>query len=104
MKKVFVFILGVFFSTIMFSQEFSANVQRFSGIPVYVYSTPIESYDIVETISVPMFASSPAKEKINAVITKVNQKKKKGKISDFNAILMDIENNQGTVILVKPTE
>jgi len=82
-----------------------AIVEEVKGIPIFMYSEPIESYEILgkamtfkEIISIATLDKTSVHEKAEKIVDMVLQKKENGDIPDFDAIIIDIIDDKTHVI------
>jgi hypothetical protein len=113
MKKI------ILLSLLCFSQIFSyaqstpkSNVRKIEGIPVYVLSEPDVEYSVIGKVSdqdatsilnavsgTPTIRSIIDQAKI--IISNALRKQRKGKIDEFDAIIIDDDGHVGTCIKYK---
>jgi len=82
----------------------NADVKRVSGVPVYIYSYPIEEYEEVKEISATWSAlggGNSLKNRVSELISKAKRKEKKGKIGHFDAIIISPDDFTGILIKFK---
>ena len=113
MKKIFFLILiALFFSTITNAQMTKATVRKIEGIPVFILNEPDAPYTVVgkvsdqDAASIMNAVSGTATirsiiEQAQIIIRNAQRKQKKGKIDDFDAIIIDDDGHTGTCIKFK---
>jgi hypothetical protein len=108
MKKTFIFIAFLISSFIINAQvtgNFNGTVEEISGIPVFLYSLPVQKYSdagkassTMDIIKVSIDEQSSVESKTEKLIKTAFKRKENGKISDFDAIVIDIDNEKVTAI------
>lgn len=112
MKKsalvVFLCLLG-FLSHAQYQPEILGTVQRVRNVPVFLYAYPVAEYEEVGTLtaiasglSVGLEGEVRINEIVNELVGKAKRKLRKGKVADFDAIIIDPDSYQG--ILIQFTE
>lgn len=91
---------------IKFTNEKSlvAEVKRVSGVPVYIYSYPVDEYVEVKEMTAlfsALLGDSPLSDIIKEMINKAKRKEKKGKIEKFDAIIVSPDDFSGILIKFK---
>ena len=79
----------------------TAEVSRVHGVPVYIYSYPTKEYEEVGTLSATWSALSPdssLREIVVELVRIAKRKEKKGKIEQFDAIIISPDDFTGIVI------
>ena len=99
-------------SVATFAQSVKSNVRKVEGVPIYVLSEPDAEYTIVgkvtdqDAVSVlnaisgtPTIRSIIDQAKI--ILSNAQRKQKKGKIDEFDAIIIDDDGHVGSCIKFK---
>lgn len=108
MKKSFVVILLCligFMSHAQYQPEILGTAQRVRNVPVFMYAYPLADYEEVETLTaiasgltVGLEGEIQINEMVNELVGKAKRKQRKGKIADFDAIIIDPDSYQGILI------
>ncbi len=111
MKKMYVtFLLAIFFLAANAQERKSslATVEKVSGIPVFIYSTPVNDYDIVgkavsakHILMAAIDESSTIRQKATMLVEKAIERKGNGKNKDFDAVIIDLNNDKMHIIKFK---
>lgn len=92
---------------IRFDEETDLRSQAFSvdGIPIFMYAQPDRDYREVRRMSATWSAISTGldgwgwvEERVDEIVRKALRKRRKGKVGDFDAIIIDPDNFSGTLI------
>ncbi len=108
MKKVeFVFLLLIF-SSLLSAQEKMASlaiVEKVETIPVFILSEPVADYEVVGkaistgfAVKIALNETSGISSKTKEIIQQTIRRKEKGKIGDFDAIIIDLYKEKSMAI------
>ncbi len=111
-KTTFLFVMFLFFSFATIAQTTKATVRKIEGIPIFILNEPDASYTVIgkvsdqDAVSIMNAVSGTATirsiiEQAQIIIRNAQRKQKKGKIDDFDAIIIDDDGHIGTCIKFK---
>lgn len=85
-------------------KDLKAEVRRVSGVPVYIYSYPTDDYEEVGEMTALLSAllgGSSLSDRVKEMIRKAKRKEKKGKVENFDAIIISPDDFTGILIKFK---
>ncbi len=113
MKHLVFTLLIILFVSPVFSQtrkSSPATVETVSGIPFFIFSEPASEYEVVgkamsfgNMLNMAVDEESGLMQKAKKVVTKALERKKAGKIQEFDAILINLDSEKMQVIKFKNT-
>jgi len=111
MKSIFLSILLFFSISIVKAQEtkvYKATVDTVGGVPFYIFAKPIADYTEVgkavsalEIIKIMVDEESTIAKKAQDMVIRTKNRLEEGKISDFDAIIVDVDAEKTRVIKFK---
>jgi hypothetical protein len=110
MKRSFILFFALFTCASAIGQtkeETLAVVEKVLNVPVFMYAYPEQDYEETGTITATFSAvatglggNASISDRTKELINKAKRKKSKGKISEFNAIIIDPDDFTGTLIVL----
>jgi len=109
MKKLsLLFITFILFAFQSDKPEYLATVEKISDFPIFIFAKPVSEYEEVgkalsfkEMMSLTLDEESTAREKTVKIVDYALERLKKEKISDFDAIILDLDRDKARVIKFK---
>jgi len=111
MKKTFFIWVFLIFASSIFAQDRKAplaRVDHVSGIPLFVYSLPVNEYEVVgkavtsgQVIKLTIDEVSGLRDKADRLVKKALERVKKGKIPAFDGIIIDLDKEKALAIKFK---
>ncbi len=83
------------------TKNLTAQVERVLNVPVYVYCEPQKEYEEVGDVSLIIAISSDVAGQVKELIQKAKRLKAKGKVGDFDAMILDVDDMTGVLIKFK---
>ena len=88
-----------------------ATVEKVFNVPVFMYSYPNTEFEEVDNVNATMSAianafdeESSVSDKIKELVSKAKNKKNKGKVEDFDALIVNPEDYQAILVKFKEEE
>jgi len=107
MKASFTILL-IFFAGVAFGNEFkSGDVHLVENVPVYLFSSPVESYTETGSINTSFtgalilsdeWEELAVDEKVNLIVRRAKRRLRRGTVADFDAIMINRDGWVGTMI------
>ena len=99
------FVLAMLFLAIIVNAQdrktAPAKVEKIEGVPVYVFSTPADDYEIVgkalkagSIIKVSVNMSATVREKVQKMVIKALKRQEEGKVPNFDGIIFNLDNDK----------
>ena len=86
----------------------TAVVDKINDVPVFVMAIPVADYEVVgkaanagHLLKLGVNATATVYDKFKSVVETAKKRKEKGKLSDFDALLIDLDNDKVTAIKFK---
>jgi len=88
------------------SMSLSAQIDSVDNIPIFMYAQPSRGFEKVDKLSTPFISDdldegSWVDQRVNEIVLRALRRKRRGKVGDFDAIIIDP--NNFSAILIKYT-
>ena len=111
-KAIFFILISMFVSSFTNAQITKATVRKIEGVPIFILNEPDAAYTVIgkvsdqDAVSIMNAVSGTATirsiiEQAQIIIRNAQRKQKKGKIDEFDAIIIDDDGHTGTCIKFK---
>jgi len=102
MKKLILIFLSIsLFAFTINKNEYFATVEKVADVPVFIFSKPVSEYEIVgkamsfgDMIKMATDEKSTIRQKTEKIVKTAHKRVKNNKISDFDALIIELENDK----------